>query len=286
MSLIYNLVQLLRPKHYLKNFLVFLPLLFSGQLLTAGYVVNALYAFFAFCMAASVVYVVNDIADRKRDAQHPLKKNRPIASGRVSLTQAIILLVVVVGLCVTALLALQPRVSAVAFLVGYVAMNIAYSFGLKNVPILDVAILSLGFVMRVYFGGEAIGVEVSSWLYLAILAFSFYLGLGKRRNELIAHGSRTRAVNRFYSKDFLDKNMYVFLGLTVMYYSLWAIDPAQQHKAVVWTVPLVMVIVMTYSLAIENESSDGDPVEVLTHNKALLSLAALYGVLMLGLVYV
>ena len=161
-----------------------------------------------------------------------------------------------------------------------------YSFGFKNMPIVDVAILSLGFVIRVLYGGYSVGIQVSKWLYLAILAFSFYLALGKRRNEIRLNGTKTRKVNKHYTQEFLDKNMYVCLGLTVVYYSLWAIDPAQVHKLMYLTIPVVIMITMAYSLSIEGSNSDGDPVSVLLGNKALLALVALYGLLITGLVYV
>jgi 4-hydroxybenzoate polyprenyltransferase len=176
--------------------------------------------------------------------------------------------------------------NSIALLYGYVGINLLYSFGLKNYPIVDVAILSLGFVLRVYYGGVALDINVSKWLYLAILAFSFYMSLGKRRNELRSNGAKTRKVNRYYTQDFLDKNMYVFFALTIVYYSMWVIDPAQIHKRMIWTVPLVIVIAMTYSLAVEGAESDGDPVSVVLNNKPLFILSVIAGLLMLGLVYV
>ncbi len=280
-----SLIRLMRPKHYLKNFLIFLPLLFSGRFFESDALSHSVFAFIAFSMIASVVYIINDLKDRNLDRLHPKKKLRPIASGEVSVSAAIVLATVLLLGAGTIQYFSNFSLVGMGLLVSYLVINILYSLGLKNIPIADVAILSLGFVIRVFYGGDAIEVEVSKWLYLAILAFSFYLSLGKRRNEIKAVGSTTRKVNRFYTQEFLDKNMYVCLGLTIMYYSLWAIDPLQPHKLMFLTVPVVIMIVMTYSLSVESSDSDGDPVNVVFKSRALLVLLAVYGVLMMGLVY-
>lgn len=279
-------LRLIRPKHYLKNVLIFLPLVFGGKLFNARYFIHALFAFMAFSMIASAVYVINDLRDKELDAKHPTKRKRPIASGEVSPAAAIVLIAVLLVIGGVFQYFASTSLASIGFLGLYVLINIFYSFGLKNVPIIDVAILSIGFVLRVLYGGSSVGIEVSKWLYLAILAFSFYLGLGKRRNEIKTNGSETRKVNRHYNQNFLDKNMYVCLGLTITYYSLWAIAPEQKHKLVFWTIPLVIAIVMSYSLAIESEESDGDPVSVVLANAPLLALLAFYGIVMVGLVYI
>ncbi len=279
-------IKLLRPKHYLKNILIFLPLVFSGYLLESDYLVKAAFAFVAFSCVASAVYIINDLKDRELDFLHPKKKYRPIASGDVSTRAAILILVLLLG--AAGAIGLFADFSAMSFclLSIYLLTNIFYSFGLKNIPILDVAILSLGFVLRVFYGAFAVDVEVSKWLYLSILVFSLYLALGKRRNEIRINGHETRRVNRHYNQEFLDKNMYVFLGLTTAFYSLWAIEPAQKHPLVFWSIPVFIVLVMSYSLAVESSNSDGDPVNVILSSKPLQGLAIFYGILVALLVYV
>ncbi len=275
----------MRPKHYLKNVLVFLPVVFAGHLFDRQYLVPAIEAFVIFSLVASGVYIINDLKDRKLDALHPKKKNRPIASGKVSVASALVLAAVLFSGAFFLQYLANFSLASTVTLGTYIVINIAYSLGLKNVPIIDVLILSLGFVMRVLYGGYSADIEVSKWLYLAVMAFSFYLGLGKRRNEIRTVGSKTRRVNRHYSQEFLDKNMYVCLGLGIAYYSLWTVDPGQQHKQMFWTIPVVLAIVMAYSLAIESTESDGDPVSVLTSSWYLLALVALYGLLMTAMVY-
>ena len=280
------IVKLIRPKHYLKNVLIFLPVIFSGNLFKSNNLLEAVIAFIAFSLAASAVYVINDLKDRKLDALHPKKKFRPIAAGLISPILAINIILALLVLSVLIQLAAGFSLASIGLLAGYVGINLLYSLGLKNIPVVDVAILSLGFVLRVYYGGVALNIGVSKWLYLAILAFSFYMSLGKRRNELRNIGSSTRTVNEVYTKDFLDKNMYVFFALTIVYYSMWAVDSSQPHRRLIWTVPLLIVIAMTYSMAVESDESDGDPVNVLFSNLPLLLLTVVTVVLMFGLVYV
>ena len=276
----------MRPKHYLKNGLIFLPLIFGGFLFNQHYLLRSIYSFLAFSMVASVVYVINDIKDKDFDIHYPKKKQRPIATGVISIRSAIYFVFVLLGAAALFQGLAGFTFASVGLLLFYLSINIGYSFGLKNFPIIDVTILSLGYVIRVLYGGYSVGIEVSKWLYLAILAFSFYLGLGKRRNEIRFNGTKTRKVSKYYNQDFLDKNMYVCLGLTIVYYSLWAIDPTQKHKLMFITIPVVIVIAMAYSLSVESSSSDGDPVSVLLGNKALLALVAFYTLLITCLVYV
>ncbi len=283
-------LKLMRVKHYIKNFLVFLPFIFSGQFFKPFYLVRAIVGFLAFCLLSSAVYIFNDIRDAERDRLHPTKKNRPIASGAVSKRAAYIL-----GAClILATAVLQYFSQAVEWyawviLVAYLLLNIAYSMKLKNIPIVDIAILVSGYVLRVLYGSALGGIEISRWLYLTVISMSFYLGLGKRRNELIRQDDiAKRNVLQFYNQSFLDKNMYMCLALTIAFYSLWAVDPLTiariNTENIVWTVPLVILICMSYSLHVERES-DGDPVEVLLGDKLLLSLVALLGLIWVGMIY-
>lgn len=281
-----NIIQLARPRHYIKNILILLPLFFGGLLFDCGLIVKALIAFTSFSFIASTVYIINDIKDVKNDRRHKTKYKRPIASGAVRIRDAI------VAACALFFVSIAINVLAFginlsfAVLLGYFFINILYSvFGLKNIPIIDVFILSAGFILRIIYGGLALGIPVSKWLYLTIFAFSFYMGLGKRRNELINNKDSTRPVNKFYTKDFLDKNMYVCLTLGIVFYSLWTIAPPYDHSLLFWTIPIVMVIIMNYSLLIEREESEGDPVNVLLGSINLKLLLLLYATALMGVIY-
>lgn len=277
-------IKLIRVKHYIKNILIFLPLIFSKSI-TISNLIICLLGFFAFSFSSSIVYIINDIMDKEKDQKHPIKKNRPIASGAISVKKAI-LMAITLGFISIILMYFcsKNNIWSGIYILVYLIINIFYSLGLKNIPLLDIAILSLGFIIRVYFGGSLINVEISEWLFLTILSISMYLGLGKRRNELIkANGNETRKVLTYYSKEFLDKNMYVFLSIFFVFYSLWCKDLKSNYM--MWTIPIVMIICMKYSLTIEKDSF-GDPTEVLLKDKILMALVLLYGISILTILYI
>lgn len=278
-------LRLLRVKHYVKNFLIFLPLMFNKQLLNGeGRLWNVVWAFVAFSLLASAIYLLNDIRDKEKDKHHPTKRNRPIASEQVSEPMAWTLFAVLLltGTVVAGYVSFCSSWLAFFVLGMYVGLNVLYSLRLKNVPVLEIGILAAGFMMRVVLGGYAAYVEVSDWLYLTVLAASFYMGLGKRRNELQGSGDKeTRKVLRFYNRRFLDRNMYMFLALAIAFYSLWCMS---QTNGVIWTVPIVMMISMRYSLIVEG-ASDGDPVELILKDKSLLLMSVAYTLMMGWLLY-
>lgn len=282
-------LKLMRVHHYMKNLLVFAALVCSGQLFVPAKLCAGVLGFLAFCAASSAIYIINDIRDCEKDRRHPTKCRRPIASGAVSVCNAIILAVV---LFVLAALFIAPvfKLSAVLLLLLYIVLNLAYSFGIKNVPIADITVLAAGFVIRVIYGAQLTEIIISNWLYLAVFAMSFYLALGKRRGELIqvADGD-TRSVLKAYPLDFLNRNMTMYLTLGNVFYALWSMDQVTtafyHNRLLIFTVPIVLLITLKYSLTIEG-ASDGDPVEVLIHDRALLLLVLLYLAVMLGILYI
>lgn len=216
---------------------------------------------------------------------HPRKKNRPLVSGRVTEKEARGLM----GVCLlaAALLAFrQPKPEALLCLLTYVVLNILYSRGLKNIPLVDVSILVSGFFLRVLYGSLMTGIPISRWLFLTIITISFYLGLGKRRNEISVQQKacgETRPALKKYTYAFLDKNMYMCLALAIMFYALWAAD--HEKANMIMTVPLVILASMRYSMDVER-SSDGDLTEILLHDRALLAIGTLYAMFVLSLLYV
>lgn len=275
----------MRPKHYIKNGLIALPLIFGGLLFNVAELVAVIGAIVVFSLVASVIYIVNDINDVDEDKRHPSKKRRPLAAGKISLVSAWIFAAVLLLFAIMLGLVMQFSLMSWLLIGIYVLVNIGYSMGLKNVPVIDVALLASGFVIRVLFGASIIGVEVSQWLYMTVLAGSFYASLGKRRNELKATGSKTRKVNEKYTLEFLDKNMYVCLTLTLVFYSLWATDPARGDSQLYLTIPLVILLFMLYSLAIEKNDSTGDPVDVIMKHKSLVAILAVFTLITVALVY-
>lgn len=283
--MITSVVKLLRLKHWIKNILICVPLVFSRDLFDSWDVaVLILLGFVSFGLISSAIYVFNDIADKEKDAQHPVKSKRPIASGAVSVSTAwfLVAFIGIIGVTMSAWLASFTSWWGLVVILSYLLLNIGYSAGLKRVPVIEIGILSSGFLLRVLYGGYVSGVEVSNWLYLTVLSMSLYLGLGKRRNELERHSySATREVLSHYNRRFLDRNMYMFLASGICFYSLWAIG---QHVAMVWSVPFVMLICMRYSLVLES-GSEGDPVDVILKDVTLLTMGIIYGAYMLYVLY-
>jgi len=283
-----NLLKMMRVKHYIKNFLIFIPLIFSGHLFNTNLLFKAFLGFISFSFLSSAIYIINDLKDIQKDRLHPTKSQRPIASGRVSVRTAIFVMICCL-LAFAAAYLLSGTYNPLGWVVAglYFILNIAYSFGLKNIPILDIAVLASGFLLRVVFGAIVVDVWISNWLYLTVLSLSFYLGLGKRRNEL-KNGSETRAVLNHYNISFLDKFMYVMLTLGIVFYSLWSVDQSTIERLgntqFIWTIPIVVLIGMKYSLSIEGDS-DGDPVEVIWKDKTLIILVSLYVLAVMGILY-
>jgi 4-hydroxybenzoate polyprenyltransferase len=282
-------IRLLRMKHYIKNGLVFLPLFFAVRLTAIDLLFRTLLAFLIFCLLSSAVYIINDIWDVEKDRLHPVKCKRPIASGAVSIKTASIICGVLL-LCVVGLIYVSGG-GLMFWLVpaAYLVLNVVYSMGLKNIPIVDIAILASGFLLRVLYGSVETGIEISGWLYLTVIALAFYLSLGKRRGEILNYlGDNTRSVLKFYNQGFLDKNMLMCVTLGIVFYSLWTVDAQTISRVggqqLVWTVPLVIMIFFKYSLTVEGKS-DGDPVEVVLKDKLLLILIAMLGLALLGIVY-
>ena len=270
-------LKLMRVKHYIKNLLIFLPLIFSMNFYDLNKDIKTLIGFILFSLVSSIIYIINDINDIEKDKKHPKKCKRPLASGELTKKEAYILLIILALIVIIGNVILRTSWYSIVILVSYLILNILYSKILKNIPIIDVICLVIGFVLRVIYGASLIDVQVSNWLYLTIISFAFYLALGKRRNELQAGGD-TRKVLKFYNKEFLDKNMYMFLTLMLVFYSMWCVDESNIAKfdnKLIYTVPILMIIAMKYSFNIEN-SAEGDPVEVLLSDKVLMILVLLF----------
>jgi decaprenyl-phosphate phosphoribosyltransferase len=279
-------IKLLRLKHSVKNLLIFLPLVYSGNFFVHDKLIHSIAAFITFTLAASAVYVINDIKDRKLDKKHPKKKYRPIASGKISVESAWVFALILL----IASMAMQLTINGVSIagfviLAAYIGVNFLYSQWLKNIPIVDVAIIALGFILRVYYGGEVIGVEISQWLSMVILVFSLYLGFGKRQGEIKSGSAHTRSVNQYYTKEFLDKNMFVFLTLTIVFYALWVVEVSAIHKYLFWTLPLVIAIMTLYSFDVEKPGAENDPATILFADKVLFCFVVMYILAIIGIMY-
>lgn len=281
-------LKLMRPKHYIKNLLIFLPLVFSGMFFTERNFFKTFFGYICFCLVASCIYIINDIKDRKKDKKHTVKCKRPIASGKISVKNAILQMYFLMFITLLLMFVIKLPIKSIFLILVYFIINLGYSFGLKNIPLLDVAIIALGFIIRVLYGASILNIDVSNWLYLTVFSAAFYLGLGKRRNEITKNGQKSRTVLKYYSQEFLDKNMYMCLSMAIIFYSLWATNnpiSKTNHNLLIWTVPLVIVICMKYSMNVEWDN-DGDPTEVIFQDKYLVFLSLLLILILFITIYI
>ncbi|MDR1708819.1 MAG: UbiA prenyltransferase family protein, partial [Candidatus Accumulibacter sp.] len=255
------------------------PLFFSLSFTQAESAGRAGIIFLAFCLAASFIYIVNDIADREHDRRHPKKFRRPIASGAIGVPAARI----AAGTCLLACLALLAGLGdgrAAGAVIAYLVLNLGYSWRLKHVPLIDVFCIALGFVLRVYAGAYAIGVAVSNYLFLVTLFLSLFLAFCKRWSELKKHGaSGTRKVLNGYSLVTLDRYIAILAGGVVVSYALYtqdAVTLARFGGRLVYSVVFVLYGLFRYMSELDRTSDYDDPTENLYKDKALIATCGVY----------
>lgn len=276
-------IRLSRPKHWLKNALIFLPILYAQNLFYKDLLLSTALTFLAFCLLSSTVYVINDIADKKQDALHPIKKSRPIASGKISTTQALYFAVFLFSTAL-AIAFFGTNMPVFFFALAYISLNLAYSFRLKHIAIVDCFCIAAGFILRIYAGGAAASSPITHWLFLTMTAASLFMAFGKRRGELLQLKGKehTRKVLSAYNLPFLSAMVFLMAGLAIVFYALWSLDSAQN---MLYTVPIVLFIVSQYLLLLHREDCHGDPVSVIFSSKTLLISIAFLGVFSLILLY-
>ena len=226
------ILQLLRPQQWIKNLFVFLPLFFDRHLFDAEYLLPCVLVFFAFCFAASGIYCLNDIIDVEADRKHPKKCKRPIASGAVSKTTGYIVMAVcfIISLALLAFIRRPDGRNSLLFLVvgGYVVMNIAYSLKLKQLAIIDVFIIAIGFVLRVLAGGMATGIFLSHWIVLLTFLLTLFLAFAKRRDDVVtleeSGVAMRQSVNR-YNLPFMNLAISIIASITMVCYIMYSVSP-------------------------------------------------------------
>lgn len=283
------ILVLLRPKHWVKNILVFAALFFSFSFTVPAIALTAS-VFVAFSLLASTVYVINDIADAERDSHHPTKKNRPIASGAVAKSTAAIVASALFAISVWWLYSIGSYVAYIGLL--YFGINILYSFGLKHVAILDVIIVAIGFLLRVIIGAVAINVPVSHWIVLCTFFLALFVAFGKRRHEMVLLGedgkSQHRQSMREYTNGFIDQMLGLSAGVAVVFYSLYTIDTNTVLRFgsddLIYTTPIVVFGVLRYFYLLYNRDSGGDPVQLMTRDRQL-QLAVIIWLVTVWLIY-
>ena len=276
------LLTSLRPKQWIKNLLLFAGLLFTlDQHHTTRQVQNAALGFLLFSLLSSVVYLVNDLADRDSDRRHPKKRRRPIASGELSPGLAAAAAVVLGLGGLTGSFALGLRFGLIALL--YFVLTCAYSFRLKHVVLLDVLVLAAGFVFRAVAGALAVGVAISPWLILCTLMLALFLGLSKRRAELLsvsrAGSLGTRPILEEYSPEMLDQMIVIVTSASLMSYALYTITSpaAQAHHYLMATIPFVIYGIFRYLYLMHRHSLGESPDAVLLEDRPLFINVLLWG---------
>jgi len=284
-----HLLKTMRLRQWTKNGFVFFALIFDKQLFLREPFLRTLEGFFLFCLISSSVYLFNDIADIDADRKHPEKKHRPLASGKLPVNIA---LITAFALALTALVLgylLEPFFAGIIAL--YLIINLLYSRWLKHVPILDVLIISSGFVLRVGAGVTLITVErFSPWLYMITILFSLYIGLGKRRAEmnLLAQGaSAHRKVLDGYTIPLLDQYITIVSGTTIVAYSLYTFSAPNlpENHSMMLTIPFVVYGIFRYLQLIQTGNAAGSPDEVALKDRPLQVTVLLWGLAVIAVFY-
>jgi len=275
-------IRLVRPKHWVKNLFVFAALIFAQQLFHLGPFIEALKAFAAFCLSASAIYIINDVADVEADRAHPEKRRRPIASGEIPVKRALVLATLL--LVATAILVSGMHHLFIIAIVMYLLMNLAYSFRLKEVVLLDVFIVAAGFMLRVVGGAYAINVTVSSWLVLCSLFISLFLGFAKRRSELqrtVPEGiAEQRRVLTVYSAAVLDQMLTIAAAGAVISYALYTVAPRTVElfhtEKLIYTTVFVLFGVFRYLHLIYTSADAENPTNAVTRDVPIIVTVALW----------
>jgi 4-hydroxybenzoate polyprenyltransferase len=289
LSLINGLFKSLRPKQWTKNGFIFAALVFDLKLFLIEPFIKTIIGFILLCFISGTVYLINDLVDIEKDRQHPTKKNRPIPSGQVPFTAALVSAIVLPAVCLPLSFWLDLKFGVV--ITGYLLLQTAYSFILKNIVIVDVLTIAAGFVLRVA-GGVALieATRFSPWLYMFTVLLALFLGLGKRREELAllkGHASSTRAILQEYNLPFLDEMMAVVTAGTVMTYAFYTFSAPNlpDNHLMMLTIPFVIYGIFRYLYVIHVQGNGGAPDEILLTDRPLQLSIVLFGLTVVVILY-
>lgn len=275
----------MRPKQAIKNLFVFAGLIFSGNLFNIDMLLKVTGGFVLFCLISGSVYLINDIVDLEKDRNHPRKKNRPLAAGLISVQGAIITAVFVAAGSLILSFVLSTAFGVISS--AYFAMMLLYTYYLKNMIILDVFTIALGFVLRVVAGTEVIQVYLSPWAVMCTFFLALFLALGKRRNEKVILGNNAnnhRVSLETYSLALVDQMISVVTTSTIVSYFLYTFK-AGQHLSSMITVPFVLFGLFRYLHLVYNENSGGSPEEIVIGDRPLQLTVLLWGIASMALLY-
>ena len=253
------LLKTMRPKQWTKNLIVFAGIIFSQNIFVPGQLLMTFFAFLAFCILSGSVYIVNDIIDIEKDRVHPIKKYRPLASGRLSASSAAGFVVITTALSLGGAFWLNRNFGFVAL--AYFLITLAYSFKLKNVVIIDVLTIAIGFILRAVAGSVVIRVSISPWLLVCTFLLALFLALTKRRHELLlleANAHSHRKILDEYGPLMLDQMISVVTSSTVMAYSLYTFTSGHSIY-LMGTIPFVIYGIFRYQYLVHRQDIGGSP---------------------------
>src|SRR5579884_3396092 len=294
----------LRPRQWTKNLAVFVGILFAQRLFDGSQAVHAGLAFVAFCLASSFIYLFNDLLDLENDRQHPTKRKRPLASGRLPVSRAVAAIVVLLLACAALITLLffmpiapladifAPVGANVLFalsVTAYLLLMVFYSLRLKHVVLLDVFLIAAGFVLRILAGTVVIPVSVSPWLYLVTILLALFLALSKRRHELVLlqdEASNHRQILKEYNLPMLDQMITIVVSATLMAYSLYTFEGPTGNRRLMVTIPLVLYGMFRYLYLVYKQREGGSPEEVLLRDRHMLITVVLCVAIIIVVLYI
>lgn len=307
-------VKSMRPRQLPKNLFVFLPMLFTIRQYWRPFTPTmweflalSTAAFLLFCLTSGVVYLINDLVDVDKDRAHPRKRLRPIASGALGVSTARVAIAIVLVIAVLGAIALDlysssrlsPTASSIfpfpfpftVITVSYLLLQVAYSFALKNVVILDVFSIAAGFVLRTVAGAAVIQVPISPWLYVLMTMGSLFIGFSKRRNELVVlegQAANHRAILKEYTPELLDEMISVTTASTVIAYSLYTFtaENLPRNHSMMLTIPFMLYGIFRYLYLIHIKNEGGSPEELLLRDRPLLISVVLWAIAVAAILYV
>jgi 4-hydroxybenzoate polyprenyltransferase len=294
--MLYNLLKTMRPRQWIKNLLVYIPLVFTIRqywkpFSTEMYVYfgKATAAFLLFCAFSGVIYLVNDIVDIEKDRAHPTKRKRPLATGALTRTQAIgaVIVLLLIAVPLSFLLDFWFGIAGV----GYTILMLFYTYVLKNIVIIDVFTLAAGFVLRVVAGALAIHVPPSAWLYVLTMLMALFVGFSKRRHELVlleGNATNHRLILKEYTPEVLDEMIAVTTASSVMAYSLYTFSAENLPKnhTMMLTIPFAIYTIFRLLYLVHVKNEGGSPEELVLRDRPLFSAIILWGIAVVGILYV
>ena len=289
-----DIARVIRPQQWIKNVFVLVPLFFGGSLLDTTDIIAAVTAAMAFCFISSSIYCLNDIIDVEDDRRHPTKCHRPIATGKISVAQAYVMMALMVALSFGSVALLGGYALGVGTVVGlYLLMNVAYCLVLKRYAILDVCTIAFGFVLRLFAGGIATGIGLSNWIVLMTFLLTLFLSLAKRRDDVLKMnqtGHAPRKNTSRYNLDFINQAITITATVTLVCYVMYTVSPEVEQRIgtryLYLTTVFVIIGILRYLQLTLVDNKSGDPTKAMLHDRVLQAVVLLWFLAFLLIIYI